>query len=120
MRVEGLLAAFPKLVASETAASAHKQHTYVETDTVRCVRGRHWGSWRRRGHEGKPGARSTPCPTICARARPHARYVYAPVETTMYLVLITNKGSNIIEDLDTLRLVGKVSGGLGAPPRTNN
>ena len=37
MRVEGLLAAFPKLVASETAASAHKQHTYVETDTVRYV-----------------------------------------------------------------------------------
>ena len=26
----------------------------------------------------------------------------------MYLVLITNKGSNIIEDLDTLRLVAKV------------
>ena len=32
----------------------------------------------------------------------------------MYLVLITNKGSNIIEDLDTLRLVGKVRGGAGA------
>jgi hypothetical protein len=26
----------------------------------------------------------------------------------MYLVLITNKGSNIIEDLDTLRLLAKV------------
>ena len=42
MRVEGLLAAFPKLVASEAggaaaaaAAASSKQHTYVETDTVR-------------------------------------------------------------------------------------
>ncbi len=26
----------------------------------------------------------------------------------MYLLLVTNKGSNILEDLETLRLLGKV------------
>ena len=63
VRIEGLLAAFPKLV------SADRQHTYVETDSI--------------------------------------RYLYQPLES-MYLVLITNKGSNILEDLETLRLMGKV------------
>lgn len=63
IRIEGLLAAFPKLVG------AGKQHTYVETENV--------------------------------------RYVYQPMEG-MYLLLITNKGSNILEDLDTLRLLSKV------------
>ncbi|KAK2077639.1 hypothetical protein QBZ16_004485 [Prototheca wickerhamii] len=63
IRIEGLLAAFPKLVKQG------KQHTYVETDNV--------------------------------------RYLYQPLES-MYLVLVTNKGSNILEDLETLRLCGKV------------
>ncbi len=111
MRVEGLLAAFPKLVASETAASAHKQHTYVETDTVRCVRGKECTRGRKR-----TSLRADNRPALRAR-RPRVRYVYAPVETTMYLVLITNKGSNIIEDLDTLRLVGKVREAPGHAPR---
>jgi uncharacterized membrane protein YgcG len=64
LRVEGLLAAFPKLVGHA------KQHTYVETDTV--------------------------------------RYVYQPLENQMYLLLITTKASNIVEDLGTLRLLAKV------------
>lgn len=64
MRVEGLLAAFPKLVEHA------KQHTFVETDTV--------------------------------------RYVYQPLENHMYLLLITTKASNIVEDLSTLRLLAKV------------
>jgi len=72
LRVEGLLAAFPKLVGHS------KQHTFVETDTV--------------------------------------RYVYQPLENHMYLLLITTKGSNIVEDLSTLRLLAKVvpdiAGGL--------
>jgi len=72
LRVEGLLAAFPKLVGHA------KQHTYVETDTV--------------------------------------RYVYQPLENQMYLLLITTKASNIVEDLGTLRLLAKVvpdvAGGL--------
>jgi hypothetical protein len=72
LRVEGLLAAFPKLVGHA------KQHTYVETDTV--------------------------------------RYVYQPLENHMYLLLITTKTSNIVEDLGTLRLLAKVvpdvAGGL--------
>lgn len=75
LRIEGLLAAFTKLVVGETG----KQHTFVETDNV--------------------------------------RYVYLPVET-LYLLLITNKGSNIIEDLDTLRLLSQVIPeqlGLGIP-----
>jgi len=72
LRVEGLLAAFPKLVGHS------KQHTYVETDSV--------------------------------------RYVYQPLENQMYLLLITTKTSNIVEDLSTLRLLAKVvpdvAGGL--------
>ena len=72
LRVEGLLAAFPKLVGHS------KQHTYVETDSV--------------------------------------RYVYQPLENQMYLLLITTKASNIVEDLGTLRLLAKlvpdVAGGL--------
>lgn len=64
MRIEGLIAAFPKLV------SHSKQHTFVETDTV--------------------------------------RYVYQPLENNLYLILITTKTSNIVEDLGTLRLLAKV------------
>lgn len=63
IRIEGLLAAFPKLVGSG------KQHTYVETENV--------------------------------------RYVYQPMET-LYLLLVTNKQSNILEDLETLRLLSKL------------
>ena len=75
LRVEGLLAAFPKLVGH---TSSKIQHTFVETDSV--------------------------------------RYVYQPLENHMYLLLITTKASNIVEDLGTLRLLAKVvpdvAGGL--------
>lgn len=63
IRIEGLLAAFPKLVGTG------KQHTYVETENV--------------------------------------RYVYQPIEA-LYLLLITNKQSNMLDDLDTLRLLSKL------------
>jgi hypothetical protein len=64
IRIEGLLAAFPKLVGSD-----EKQHTYVETDSV--------------------------------------RYLYQPMEN-LFLLLVTNRASNIVEDLETLRLLSKV------------
>ncbi|KAL2920902.1 Coatomer subunit delta, partial [Bienertia sinuspersici] len=63
VRIEGLLAAFPKLIGMG------KQHTYVETDDV--------------------------------------RYVYRPIEI-LYLVLVTSKQSNILEDLETLRMLSKL------------
>ncbi|KAL0910148.1 hypothetical protein M5K25_021091 [Dendrobium thyrsiflorum] len=64
IRIEGLLAAFPKLVGS-----GGKQHTFVETENV--------------------------------------RYVYQPIEA-LYLLLITNKQSNIVEDLGALTLLAKL------------
>jgi len=63
IRVEGLLAAFPKLLGTDS------QHTFVETESV--------------------------------------RYVYQPIEQ-LYLILVTNKQSNIMEDLDTLKLLAKI------------
>lgn len=64
IRIEGLLAAFPKLMGT-----GNKQHTFIETDTV--------------------------------------RYVYQPIES-LFLLLVTNKASNIVQDLETLRMLSKV------------
>lgn len=34
------------------------------------------------------------------------RYVYQPIEN-LFLLLVTNKASNIVEDLETLRMLSK-------------
>ncbi len=62
-RIEGLLAAFPKLADSST------QHTTVEQDNV--------------------------------------RYVYHPLDE-LYMLLITNRQSNILQDIDSLHLFAQV------------
>jgi len=66
LRVEGLLSAFPRV----SGLGRGKQHSYVDTETV--------------------------------------RYVYQPLEDRIYLLLLTNKASNIVDDLGTLRLLAKV------------
>ncbi|KAG5461566.1 MAG: coatomer delta subunit Ret2 [Olpidium bornovanus] len=70
-RIEGLLASFPKLVASNA------QHTTVETESV--------------------------------------RYVYQPLEA-VYMVIITNKASNILQDIETLHLFARVVGDVCRVP----
>uniref|UniRef100_A0A915PC13 Coatomer subunit delta n=1 Tax=Setaria digitata TaxID=48799 RepID=A0A915PC13_9BILA len=65
-RLEGLLDAFPKLIASY---KSQRQHTFIETDSV--------------------------------------RYVFHPLDS-VHVVLITTKASNILEDLETLRLFSRV------------
>lgn len=65
IRIEGLVAAFPKLVTGSKVS----QSTYIDNGAV--------------------------------------RYVYQPVEA-LFLVLVTTRNSNIVEDLASLRLLGRL------------
>lgn len=109
VRIEGLLAAFPKLVG------AGKQHTYVETENVRYVyqpmevtsraSEEFWftrmpevtGSMQLQSHLEWPWTHSC-----------FAHRLVEDVVQALYLLLVTNKASNILEDLETLRLLAKV------------
>jgi len=113
-RVEGLLAALPKLVGT---GGASKQHTVVETENVRYL----YQPLEVRGGGGEDGGgggfRSA---ERGARRSPPRRVPPPPPHQSMYLLIITNKGSNIVEDLETLRLLAKVRGrrdGRGGGPR---
>ncbi|DBA00988.1 TPA: hypothetical protein N0F65_006249 [Lagenidium giganteum] len=64
IRLEGLLAAFPKLVSSGS-----REHTFIDTESV--------------------------------------RYVFQPLES-FFVLIITNKTSNIVEDLHTIQLMSKL------------
>lgn len=77
-RIEGLLAAFPKLMSPD------KEHTFVETENVVFISFSFFF-------------------LNCFKVR----YVYQPLEA-LYILLITNKTSNILEDLETLHLMAKI------------
>ena len=40
------------------------------------------------------------------------RYVYQPLEESLYMILITNKQSNILQDIDSLHLFAQVVGNV--------
>lgn len=80
-----MLAAFPKLMGTDL-----KQHTFVETEAVRYC----WCSLLLGGTFAN------------ATQLFECRYIYQPMDT-LYILLITNRASNIVEDLETLRLLSK-------------
>ena len=69
--MQGLLAAFPKLLSSGS-----REHTFIDTESV--------------------------------------RYVYQPLES-FFVLIITNKTSNIVEDLHTIQLLAKLVPDICAP-----
>lgn len=121
IRIEGLLAAFPKLVGSG------KQHTYVETENVRYLY---------QPVEVKSQFRWIFFAFYCGSLFMftvirsffvcHESDVVFLILVThanlslsfqgMYLLLVTNKASNILEDLETLRLLSKVLPEFVMPP----
>lgn len=96
VRIEGLLAAFPKLVGSG------KQHTYIETENVRYV----YQPLEVRLQEDVQHQLSVCTQTAQSDLLWHNQT--SSGTQALYLLLVTNKGSNILEDLETLRLLAKV------------
>ena len=89
LQMDGLLSAFSKLV-----------------DVPR-------GLSKSNDSEGDASPTNDPAPSTVSPDHTYfetdaVRFVYHPMESGMYLVLVTTKGSNIIENLETLRLLSKM------------
>ncbi|KAJ3101610.1 Coatomer subunit delta [Physocladia obscura] len=113
-RIEGLLASFPKLIGSSD------QHTFVETDAVRYVYQPQLQSTCRRNL--RFGANEFDVSIVVGRTRsgankstffiikdeiPNIAQRFLPLEE-LFLVLITNKQSNILQDIDSLHLFARI------------
>jgi hypothetical protein len=100
MQIEGLLSGFKKLV----------------DDPSRTRRGGGASAAAAANNGENDGGDSSPISTPQATTSVDhtyletdtVRFVYQPMESGLYLVLVTTKGSNIIENLETLRLLSKM------------
>ena len=105
LRIEGLLASFPKLIEGEQAAAA-------KAAGLSGGGGAPGGGPAAGGAVGGAGASGVAASTKQHTfvETEHVRYLYLPLEA-LYVLLVTNKSSNIVEDLSTLRMLSKVRRG---------
>ncbi|KAJ3347925.1 hypothetical protein HDU83_001687 [Entophlyctis luteolus] len=96
-RIEGLLASFPKLIGSSD------QHTFVETDAVRYVYQVKYLGLGIQSIALYLGVRIFPLQNEAS----NDRFPIQPLEN-LFLVLITTKQSNILQDIDSLHLFARI------------
>ena len=60
------------------------------------------------GSAGRPGSEAAPKADHTFVETEAVRFVYQPMESGLYLVLMTTKNSNMIENLETLRLLSRL------------